>query len=58
MPEQLTGTSFESIEDAIQNAISKGTPSNHKSGEVLKIALDIGGARGGVEYRVEVRLTS
>jgi flavin-binding protein dodecin len=57
-PVLATGSSMETIEDAINNAVdSAGVDANHLSGEVGTITVDIGGVRGGIEYRVQVRLT-
>jgi flavin-binding protein dodecin len=57
-PVLATGSSMETIEDAIKDAVdSAGVDANHLSGEVVAITLDIGGVRGAIEYRVQVRLT-
>jgi flavin-binding protein dodecin len=55
--ETVYGSSTNSLEDAVQAALATSKMSkSHKIGEVRKITLDIGGVRGGTEYRVEVRL--
>ncbi|MBA3373225.1 MAG: hypothetical protein M3467_03815 [Actinomycetota bacterium] len=54
MPETVYGNGT-TIEDAVADAISE-IDQNHISGEVRKILVDRGGVRGGVEFRVEVRV--